>query len=222
MVVGNDPNPEEFFGFDHGLHGLFDPPSNSVSLRSSGPHPHQVDMPKENRKRGKKHKKPVQTEPEPQEDPEAYQESAECEGESGTGGFGGGSRPSWIVRDSEPQVNPEAPFGYVDADVKAYFRTVELQIRDWQESTTHPSVGYSGDNDNEQDPNEGNFLSVSLHRCLLWSSDRRLFLSAALQEMSGKELQLATDPDCSGILERMAYSMDDFTRRVFMDRLAGS
>ena len=52
--------------------------------------------------------------------------------------------------------------------------------------------------------------------------DRRLFLSAALQEMSGKELQLATDPDCSGIIERMAYSMDDFTRRVFMDRLAGS
>jgi nucleolar protein 9 len=40
--------------------------------------------------------------------------------------------------------------------------------------------------------------------------------------MSGKERQLATDPDCSSILERMAYSMDDFTRRVFMDRLAGS
>ena len=45
---------------------------------------------------------------------------------------------------------------------------------------------------------------------------------AALSEMNGKEKQLATDPDCSIILERVAHSMDDFTRRVFADRLAGS
>ena len=42
--------------------------------------------------------------------------------------------------------------------------------------------------------------------------------AAALQEMSGKERQLATDPDCSIILERMIYSMDDFARRVLADR----
>ena len=52
--------------------------------------------------------------------------------------------------------------------------------------------------------------------------DRRIFLLASLQEMSGKERQLATEPDCSTILERMIYSMDDFVRRVFMDSLAGS
>ena len=52
--------------------------------------------------------------------------------------------------------------------------------------------------------------------------DRRLFFVAALTEMSGKEKQLATDPDCSTILERMAYSMDDFVQRVFLDRLSGS
>lgn len=40
--------------------------------------------------------------------------------------------------------------------------------------------------------------------------------------MSDKEKQLATDPDCSTILERMTYSMDDFARRVFVDRLVGS
>jgi nucleolar protein 9 len=45
---------------------------------------------------------------------------------------------------------------------------------------------------------------------------------AALQEMSGKERELATDPDCSTVLERMVYSMDDFVRRVFMDTLSGS
>lgn len=53
-------------------------------------------------------------------------------------------------------------------------------------------------------------------------ADRRLFFVAALTEMSGKEKQLATDPDCSTILERMVYSMDDFVRRVFLDRLSGS
>lgn len=40
--------------------------------------------------------------------------------------------------------------------------------------------------------------------------------------MTGKEQQLATDPECSAVLERMAYSMDDFTRRVFVDSLTGS
>lgn len=53
-------------------------------------------------------------------------------------------------------------------------------------------------------------------------TDRRLFFVAALTEMSEKEKQLATDPDCSTVLERMVYSMDDFVRRVFMDRLSGS
>ena len=45
---------------------------------------------------------------------------------------------------------------------------------------------------------------------------------AALQEIAGNERELATDPDCAGGLERMAYSMDDFVRRVFMDSLTGS
>ena len=49
-----------------------------------------------------------------------------------------------------------------------------------------------------------------------------MFLVAALTELSGKERQLATDPDCSNIMERMAYSMDDFVKRVLFDRMAGS
>lgn len=52
--------------------------------------------------------------------------------------------------------------------------------------------------------------------------ERRMFLVAALSELSGKERQLATDPDCSNVLERMSYSMDDFVKRVLVDRLAGS
>ncbi len=49
-----------------------------------------------------------------------------------------------------------------------------------------------------------------------------MFLMAALQEISGMERELATDPKCAGGLERMAYSMDDFVRRVFMNSLTGS
>ena len=52
--------------------------------------------------------------------------------------------------------------------------------------------------------------------------EKRLFFIAALGEMHSKEKQLATDPDCSVVLERMTYSMDDFVRRVFVDSLTGS
>ena len=209
--MGNDLKPEEFLRFEHRLLLRVSTPSSFYSL-------FPANMPRENRKRGKKHKKPLQDKPEP----EVYLEGADHTTEQQTGGFEGGDRPLWVVRDREPQTNPEAPFGYVEADVKAYFRTVDLQIRDWQANPPHASAGHNGDDENEQDPNEGDPVPPFLHRYLSRSLDRRLFLSAALQEMSEKELQLATDPECSGILERMTYSMDDFTRRVFMDRLSGS
>ncbi|KAG6813198.1 hypothetical protein H0H92_013318 [Tricholoma furcatifolium] len=146
-------------------------------------------MPRENRKRGKKHKKAVENDSGPSEFQLPTQDL----------------EPSWIR--SAPNhdalegqdINQEAPFGYVDVDVKAYFRSVDVQMRDWQEQEEQIL-------DQDTDPNE----------------ERRLFFVAALTEMGGKEKQLATDPDCSVILERMAYSMDDFVRRVFMDSLTGS
>ncbi|KAG6885129.1 hypothetical protein C0993_005707 [Termitomyces sp. T159_Od127] len=148
-------------------------------------------MPRENRKRGRKVKKKVDVlnEALSSQEPQAPQPT---------------SGPSWIrsAPHHDPEnheFNPEAPFGYVDADVKAYFRTVDVQMRDWQ-------VEEDQELDHDKDPNE----------------ERRLFFVAALTEMGGKEKQLATDPDCSVILERMAYSMDDFVRRVFLDSLTGS
>ena len=122
-------------------------------------------MPRENRKRGKKHKKPIQNEPEPEADPQVYLEDAGYGDEHQTGGFEGGDRPSWVVQDRQPQVNLEAPFGYVDADVKAYFRTVELQIREWQENPAHGSAGHSGDDEDERDPNEGNLVPAPFRCC---------------------------------------------------------
>ncbi|KAF7301584.1 hypothetical protein MIND_00723900 [Mycena indigotica] len=141
-------------------------------------------MPKELRKRGKK-KKAQQAE-QPEHVPQQPQKV----------------EPSWIVQPKEEttQNDTEAPFGYVDVDVKAYFRTVDIQIRAWQDAARDL------EDDGQSDPNE----------------ERRMFFVAALKEMAGKEKQLSTDPDCSIILERMLYSMDDFVRRVFVDSLAGS
>ncbi|KAJ7162618.1 armadillo-type protein [Mycena crocata] len=153
-------------------------------------------MPKEHRKRGKKKKTEPEWQPPVQKNHVPESERVPQFEES--------VAPSWIVPGTthlEDDVNPEAPFGYVDVDVKAYFRTVDVQIRDWQDTAAELAA-----NDEESDPNE----------------ERRMFFVAALTEMVGKEKQLATDPDCSLILERMSYSMDDFVRRVFVDSLTGS
>jgi nucleolar protein 9 len=96
----------------------------------------QCIMPRENRKRGKKHKKVLETN---QDDVTALSQEEETQ----TAG------PSWIVPNpnSLEEGNVEAPFGLVDSDVKAYFRTVDVQIREWQENAKE-------END-EVDPNEG-------------------------------------------------------------------
>ncbi|EMD40990.1 hypothetical protein CERSUDRAFT_149573 [Gelatoporia subvermispora B] len=169
-------------------------------------------MPRENRKRGKKHKKNGN---EGNFGNEAYNVPEEPtvapEQEAG---------PSWIV--SAPKssaVDQEAPFGYADSELKAYFRTVDVQIREWQDA--HEEVN-EGDEDIDPNESESRPSLEPLITLLTSWQDRRMFFVAALEEMSHKEKQLATDPDCSGILERMSYSMDDFVRRVFLDRLSGS
>ncbi|KXN83539.1 Nucleolar protein 9 [Leucoagaricus sp. SymC.cos] len=163
-------------------------------------------MPRGLRKRGRRNKKGLEEQNEAQEDSQAY-EAAEDYTSKSDYDQTGNLEPSWIIpaasHNHVESLNPEAPYGFVDTEVKAYFRTVDVQIREWQET----AVEVEGENGNiDADPNE----------------ERRHFFVAALTEMQGKEKQLATDPDCSIILERMAYSMDDFVRRVFMDSMAGS
>lgn len=106
-------------------------------------------MPKEFRKRGKR--KPKQSE------------------EDNFGSYGNQSvenqdpeendpavlqRPSWIrsAPEEASQQNKDAPYGYVSAEVKAYFRTVDVQIRTWQDD------GYEDGDDegpNDLNANEG-------------------------------------------------------------------
>lgn len=147
-------------------------------------------MPRENRKRGKKHKKPAEEEWQPPKPAPVHE-------------FLPSAEPSWVIQDPDQlQLEQDSPFGVIDADVKAYFRTVDVQLREWQSEDVDKGL----DEGEGEDPSEG----------------RRLFFTAAMEEMSGKETQLATDPECSIVLERMIYSMDDFARRVLADRFSGS
>jgi len=97
-------------------------------------------MPKENRKRGKKHKK-TQEPSQPSRDTVHEAKNSDHH-----------DRPSWIVSAQEPEdTHPEAPFGYVDPDVKAYFRTVDEQIQTWQQQRPYEEEDQTAD----LDPNEG-------------------------------------------------------------------
>ncbi|KAG9127153.1 Nucleolar protein 9 [Ceratobasidium sp. 392] len=143
-------------------------------------------MPRENRKRGKKRKANFE-----QDDSSVHNASPQIEPDQ--------SQPVWMHTNDESSL--DAPFGYVDPDVKAYFRTIDSKIQEWQ------SQGYT--HGGEEDGGNTN-------------EDKRMFLIAALSESSGKEKQLATDPDCAIIMERMLHSMDDFVKRIFADRLCDS
>ncbi|KIM29464.1 hypothetical protein M408DRAFT_328726 [Serendipita vermifera MAFF 305830] len=144
-------------------------------------------MPREHRKRGKRKKTAEDTDVDP-----VTSKIDKVEEE----------QPSWIeiAASTDATYNPEAPFGFCDPDVKAYFRTVDKQLLEWQEA------GIENNAEVVEDPN----------------LERRMFFAAALAEMQGKERQLATDPDCAVILERMIHSMDDLARRIFANSLLGS
>ena len=99
-------------------------------------------MPREHRKRGKKHKK--QEEHAQIDATPSYRNPSHNEPENTQAG------PSWIVsHTSSAEFNAEAPYGYVDSEVKAYFRTVDTQIREWQDG------GHNSNGDADTDPNEG-------------------------------------------------------------------
>jgi hypothetical protein len=116
-------------------------------------------MPRENRKRGKKNKKKADQEPQSESllelegHPNDVREplTTERQGE-----------PSWLISapSRSEEFNIEAPFGFVDTEVKAYFRTVDIQIRDWQENGLE-----DGEVDVDLDPNEGLYFMGELEQC---------------------------------------------------------
>ena len=52
---------------------------------------------------------------------------------------------------------------------------------------------------------------------LTFRTDRQQFLDSVLKELRGFELQVATDPDCAIVLERLLPSLGDWGRRVIGD-----
>lgn len=100
-----------------------------------------LKMPREYRKRGKKHKKQV----EEKEDDPPPQEIAQ--------------QPSWIVSASAMDTtrDSETPFGELEADIKAYFRTVDLQLRDWQENQD------DGGEEDDGQSNESKQINLTFH-----------------------------------------------------------
>jgi nucleolar protein 9 len=105
------------------------------------------------------------------------------------------------------EIDLAAPFGFVDPDVKAYFRSVDEKLLEFA------SLGLvrSSTTDLNDDPEDvGSELE-----------DRTNFLHSALNEVRGLELQLATDGDTALVLERLIHSMGDWGRRVLMDSFSG-
>jgi nucleolar protein 9 len=104
-------------------------------------------MPREQRKRGKKHRKEVE-EPSIHHVEPVYEEDEEAP-EAG---------PSWITKSNEhTQSDVDAPFGELDQDLKTYFRTVDTQMKQWIQEHLEPAEG-----DEEKDPNEGVYFPVWL------------------------------------------------------------
>lgn len=104
-------------------------------------------MPREHRKRGQRKKKPKEG--------EEFQEIQETPNARTEAQWTAQTQPSWVEDATEapvvPENNFEAPWGYVDPDVKAYFRTVEEQMLEWQ-SSGKPQRDEAQTN---KDPNEG-------------------------------------------------------------------
>ena len=109
----------------------FYPPFHNLSFAAT-------TMPKELRKRGRRHKKSSAGDKTHTQEHEVLDE-------------GPSSGPSWIVprEDSNSkQFNPEAPFGYVDPELKAYFKTVDDQLKEWQQNQKY------AEGEEDVDPNE--------------------------------------------------------------------
>ncbi|WVW82368.1 hypothetical protein I302_104375 [Kwoniella bestiolae CBS 10118] len=115
------------------------------------------------------------------------QPQQQVEGQEGEQAYGEGEGAADWSRGS--RVDSEFPFGVLDPDVKAYFRNVEEQIKDWE------GVSSAGEE----------------------REDRQLFLTSVLSELRSHELPTSTDPETSIILERLLPSLNDWGRRVIGD-----
>ncbi|GAA6032999.1 hypothetical protein JCM8097_000091 [Rhodosporidiobolus ruineniae] len=104
----------------------------------------------------------------------------------------------------DPNALPEA-----DPDTKAYFQKVAEQIEEMS------ALGAGGRQTQYVINDEGEEVEEEVE------DERPLLLRSALESLNGHEISLAGDGETSVILEQMLYAMDDFAKRVLLDRFAG-
>lgn len=125
--------------------------------------------------------------------------------------------PNWVrLEERASKAATEAPFGYVDVEVKAYFRAGYERINELE------SQGYSSPNIVSALRSGG--ASNKLKQDVTGDAEDELglLLQATLQEMDGKELSLCTDPDTSVIVEGVLHRLPAKPLRVYVDRLSGN
>ncbi|SNX83769.1 related to NOP9 - essential subunit of U3-containing 90S pre-ribosome [Melanopsichium pennsylvanicum] len=126
--------------------------------------------------------------------------------------------PNWVKLGDRPgKAEHEAPFGYVDAELKAYLRSgwervVELESQGYVAKSTLTVLSATSGAARQTDVDGENQEDDEL----------ALLLQATLKEMDGKELLLTTDPDTSLIVEGILHRLPAKPLRVFVDRLAGN
>ncbi|BGP34639.1 Nucleolar protein 9 [Rhodotorula toruloides] len=115
-----------------------------------------------------------------------------------TGGDPSSSRPV------DPDALPEP-----DPDTKAYFKRISEQIEEM-------SANGFGKRETQIVVNEdGEEVEEEIE------DERPLLLRSALESLSGHEVALAGDHETSVVLEQLLYAMDDFAKRVLLDRFTG-
>jgi len=107
--------------------------------------------------------------------------------------------------EDDPNALPEC-----DPDTKAYFVALSGQINEL-EQLGHGQYGKKSQGEGAEDESEDDEPL----------DERPLLLRSALESLAGHEIELAGDNETSVILERLLYAMDDFARRVLLDRFTG-
>lgn len=132
-------------------------------------------------------------------------------------------QPNWVkLGERSSKAEHEAPFGYVDAELKAYLRAgwervVELESQGYAAKSTLTALAAASSNTGAASYAHDNVADEDQE-----DDELSLLLQATLKEMDGKELLLTTDPDTSLIVEGILHRLPAKPLRVFVDRLAGN
>lgn len=119
------------------------------------------------------------------------------------------SLPSASSGTRRPAIDDPDALPEPDPDTKAYFQKVAEQIEEMQE------MGH-GQREKQYVLDENGYeVEEEIE------DERPLLLRSALESLSGHEITLAGDNESSVVLERLLYAMDDFAKRVLLDRFTG-